>query len=254
MANYDKDFKSNLKELKNEVFKGNKKLENGLRKLLGKPLPKEALFKKYPKLEEYYNSIKNNPIDEPELDFEIEELEKSYFNDFYVQILKDKKGFDFDGVDYDDVRLFAQKASIKVKSYTDEDGILKKIDKFNNIDFIKMQKDSIKIAKIIKKFDEKIKPIKDENNDALDLMLDGYDPDIDDPMEFENERLKLTRDMDKQLEEIVSTQKKEIENTVCEILSIKKEDFEEWEFTLLSLNALAIIGYNNHEPFTKGEL
>jgi len=253
MSNYSTDFKKNFKELKTEVFKGNAKLENGLRKLLGKPLPKEELFKKYKQLEEYYNSIGNNPIDEPDLDFEIEELEKSYFNDFYVQILQDKKGFDFKGVEYEDVKLFASKVSVKVKSY-EEDGILKKIDKFNDIDFLKMQQQAIKIAKIVKDFDEKIQPIKDDTNKKLDLMLDGFDPDIDDASEFENERLKLMREQEKDINAVIERQSKDIEKAICEILSVKKSDFKEWEFTLLRLNALAVIGYNGHTSFLKGEL
>lgn len=254
MANYGTDFKKNLKELKNKVFQGDLKLENELRKLLGKPLPKEELFKKYPQLEEYYDTVKNNPIAESALDFEIEELEKSYFHDFYVQKLKDEKSFDFSNIEYEDVKLFAMKIATKVKSYEDDNGILKKIDKFNDLDFVKIQKKSIKIAKIIKDYDEKIKPIKDEINEKLDLMLDGYDPDIDDASEFENERRKLMRSMDKEIKDITEKQAKEIDGALCKILDVKKDDFEEWEFNLLRLNALAMIGYSGHTPFTKGEL
>ena len=249
-----KDFKQNLKRLKNEVFKGNTTLENGLRKLLGKPLPKDELFKKYPKLEEYYDSIGNNPISEPELDFKLEEFEKSYFNDFYVQTLEKKKSFNFDGIDFEDVKIFAIKVASKVKMYEDDDGILKKIDKFNELDFEKMQKKRIKIAQIVKDYDEKITPIKNEANKNLDLMLDGYDPDIDDASEFENERRKLMKDMEEKIREITENQTKDIDGALCKILGVKKDDFNEWEFTLLRLNALAVINYNGHTPFMKGEL
>jgi len=251
---YGKDFKDNLKELKNRVIKGDTKLENGLRKLLGKPLPKDELFKKYPKLEEYYETIKNNPTDEPELDFKIEELEKTYFHDFFIEKLEKIKGFNFDNIEYDDKRLFAIKIATKIKSYEDEEGILKKIDKFNNIDFIKVQSNSIKIAKIVKKYDEEITSIKNELDNSLGLMLDGYDPDIDDPNEFEDARKKAMREYEKELSEIAEKQNSEIDNTLCEILSISRDDFSDWEFNLLKMNCLAMIGYNGYTSFMKGEL
>jgi len=254
MAEHGKDFKENLKELKNRIIKGDTKLENSLRRILRKPLPKEELFKKYPKLEDFYNQIKNNPADEADLDFEIEDIEKTYFNDFYIEILREKKKFDFSDIDYEDLRLFAIKIATKVKSYEDEDGILKKIDKFNNIDFAKLQNKPVKIAKVVKKFDKKITPIRDSYNAKLNLMLDGYDPDIDDAFEFENERKKLMRDMDKEIKEITQKQSDEIDEVICKILSVKKEDFTEWGFNLFRLNCLAMIGYNSHIPFTKGEL
>lgn len=253
MANYGKDFKQNLKQLKNEVFKGNPTLENGLRKLLGKPLPKDELFKKYPKLEEYYDSIGNNPISEPELDFKLDEFEKSYFNDFYVQRLEEKS-FNFDDIDFESVKLFAIKVATKVKMYEDDEGILKKIDKFDELDFRKIQKNRIKIAQIIKDYDEKIMPIKNEANENLDLMIDGYDPDIDDASEFENERKKLMKNLEEEIREITKNQTKDIDDALCKILEIQKDDFNEWEFTLLRLNALAVIDYNGHTPFMKGEL
>jgi hypothetical protein len=254
MTKYGKDFKENIKELRDRVLKGDTKLENQLRGILGKPKPKEELFREYPILEEYYNSIGNNPIDEPELDFEVEEMEKSYFIDFYVQRLKDVKGFKFDKIDFEDIRLFASKVAIKIKSFTDEDGILKKIDKFNNIDFSEIQKKTIVIAKIVKQYDNKVKPIKKEAEKKIELMLEGYDPDFDDAQEFENERLKLVRQTNKEIAKIGEEKDDKIDKAICKILSIKREDWSDWEFDLLKRNALAMINYNGHTPFTKGEL
>lgn len=248
-----KDYKKNLKEVKSKIEKGDTKVENGLRKLLGKPLPKEELFTKYKKLEEYYNEVGNNPTDEPELDFEINEMEKTYFSDLYIDKLKKKKGFNFDGISLDDSKLFATMVAGKVKAY-ETDGVLKKIPIFDNIDFAKIQKESLKIAKIIKQFDDEITPIKDEANRNLDLMLDGYDPDIDDAYEFENERKKLMKDLERNLKEVRQRQSESIDMELCTILDVKKDDITEWEFNLFKLNALAMIGYNSYTPFSKDEL
>jgi len=255
MAN--KDYKQNLKQVKKIIEIGGvdgEKAENALRKIIGKPLPKKEIFKKYPQLEKFYNSIGDNPIDEPELDFNIDDMSKTYFADFYIETLKCKKELVVaDDVPLETLKLFSIEVANKVKGF-EIDGVLKKIEKFNSIDFKNLELNSIEIAKIIKKYDDATSPIRDEINTALDLMLDGYDPDIDDPNEFELERKKLIRDFKSKEDELKKNQTEEIDAKLYSILNIKKDYFTEWEYSLFKLNCMAMLGYNSYTSFIKEEL
>ena len=244
-----------LKKAKSLLEKEDRDFMRQFPKLIGEPIEKEQIFNEYPKLEELYDNIGNNPEDEKKLSCDWDDITKKYFSSLYLEKIAKVKEFDFSEIGYEYRKQFASLVAIKIISYVDDDtGAYKYIEKFQDIDFKAIQDRDTEIMKLYKQVDESIEPIRSEMNEGLEKMLNGYDQDIDDAKEFEFKKKLLIRNYESKMEEIEKEYETKISNLLFKITKAKKTDMSDWERKLFQLNALAMLGLTNKQPFVKEQL